>query len=237
MSITIYPAVDLRHGRCVRLLQGQFDQETVYADDPLEAALRWQREGASWLHLVDLDGARAGQPMQTDVIRRICEHTTVRTQVGGGIRDLDAVRRVLDCGVTRVVIGSAAIHNPAFAESAFMRYPEQVALGIDARNGRVAIDGWEHTTETDALELAQCMAQRGAKVLIYTDIARDGMMSGIDVSVYKQLATLTGMEIIASGGIASLDDIRRLNQANISGCIVGKAFYEGRIAMSDCLNL
>ena len=227
MSITIYPAVDLRNGRCVRLLQGRFDQETVYADDPLEAALRWQREGASWLHLVDLDGARAGMPMQTDVIRRICSHTSMRVQVGGGIRNMDAIQCVLDAGASRAVVGSAAIHDPVFAETAFSRLPDQVALGVDARDGRVAVNGWEQTTDMDAV----------SRVLIYTDIARDGMLTGIDVTAYQRLAVLTGMEIIASGGISSLDDVRRLNQANIPGCIVGKALYEGRITLSDCLSL
>ena len=175
--------------------------------------------------------------MQTDVIRRICSHTSMRVQVGGGIRNMDAIQCVLDAGASRAVVGSAAIHDPVFAETAFSRFPDQVALGVDARDGRVAVNGWEQTTDMDAVSLAQSMARKGARVLIYTDIARDGMLTGIDVTAYQRLAVLTGMEIIASGGISSLDDVRRLNQANIPGCIVGKALYEGRITLSDCLSL
>ncbi len=231
----IYPAIDLRGGRCVRLLQGRFDAETVYSDNPVEVALRWQEEGAGWLHVVDLDGARAGAPQQLQIVAQIAQAVRIPIQLGGGIRTETDVQKAFEAGVARVVLGSVAVHDPAFAERMFAQWGERVVLGVDARDGKVAVHGWQEQTEVDALELIRQMAQRGARRVIVTDIARDGTLTGANLQMLSLLVREAGVPIIASGGVASLDDLLALKQAGVEGAIIGQALYTGRIRLREAL--
>jgi phosphoribosylformimino-5-aminoimidazole carboxamide ribotide isomerase len=235
---TVYPAIDLRRGRVVRLKQGDPGQETKYADDPLHVARRWQACGAEWLHVVNLDGAfdERGRQNQAALARTLT--TGLRVQFGGGIRDLKALRQALDLGVSRVVIGTAAVENPALVEAALRAFgPERIALGIDAHQGQVRTHGWQQTTSTTAVALAQRWATHGVKWIIFTDVARDGMGSGVNLESTVHLAHTTGLHVIASGGVASLEDVRRTYEARLSGVIIGRALYEGQVKLEDALNI
>lgn len=231
----LYPAIDLRGGRCVRLLQGRFDAETVYSDDPIHTALRWQEDGARWLHVVDLDGARDGKPQQLSIVERIVQAVHIPIQLGGGIRTEQDVRQAFDAGVSRVVLGSAAVNHPEFAERMFARWGQSIVLGVDARDGKVAIRGWQELTELDALTLIQQMVQRGATRVIYTDIARDGTLAGANLEILTRLVQETSVPIIASGGAASIDDLIALKQIGVEGAIIGRALYTGAISLREAL--
>ena len=236
----IYPAIDIRGGRCVRLTEGRFDAETVFADDPAEMALKWAGMGAEWLHLVDLDGALAGEGKNLPVIKRILECVKIPVQLGGGIRNMAAIDKLLELGVTRVILGSAAVKNPALVEEACKKYPGHIAVGIDAKNGDVAIEGWGQGSGVAAVELAKKMAVYGVDKIIFTDISRDGMLSGVNAEATAALAKACGVPVIASGGVASLDDIRNLQkvaEVGIAGCIIGKAIYTGAVDLQDALAL
>jgi phosphoribosylformimino-5-aminoimidazole carboxamide ribotide isomerase len=234
----VYPAIDLRRGRVVRLKQGDPGQETKYADDPLHVARRWQACGAKWLHVVNLDGAFDEQGHQNQAALARILTTGLRVQFGGGIRDPKALRQALDLGVSRVVIGTAAVENPALVEAALRTFgPERIALGIDARKGQVRTHGWQQTASTTAMTLAQQWATHGVKWAIFTDVARDGMGSGINLESTVHLAHTTGLHVIASGGVASLEDVRRTHEAHLSGVIIGRALYEGQIKLEDALNI
>ncbi|WP_405378243.1 1-(5-phosphoribosyl)-5-[(5-phosphoribosylamino)methylideneamino]imidazole-4-carboxamide isomerase [Phascolarctobacterium sp.] len=236
----IYPAIDIRGGRCVRLTEGRFDAETVFADDPAEMALKWAGMGAEWLHLVDLDGALAGEGKNLPVIKRILECVKIPVQLGGGIRNMAAIDKLLELGVTRVILGSAAVKNPALVEEACKKYPGHIAVGIDAKNGDVAIEGWGQGSGVAAVELAKKMAVYGVDKIIFTDISRDGMLSGVNAEATAALAKACGVPVIASGGVASLDDIRNLQKVaedGIAGCIIGKAIYTGAVDLQDALAL
>ena len=236
----IYPAIDIRGGRCVRLTEGRFDAETVFADDPAEMALKWAGMGAEWLHLVDLDGALAGEGKNLPVIKRILECVKIPVQLGGGIRNMAAIDKLLELGVTRVILGSAAVKNPALVEEACKKYPGHIAVGIDAKNGDVAIEGWGQGSGVAAVELAKKMAVYGVDKIIFTDISRDGMLSGVNAEATAALAKACGVPVIASGGVASLDDIRNLQKVaedGIAGCIIGKAIYTGAVNLQDALAL
>lgn len=238
MAFTIYPAIDLRGGKSVRLIQGDYAQETVYGEDPVQVALEWQKQGAEWLHLVDLDAARTGELTNLSVIEQIVERLSIPVQMGGGVRNLDRVKRLLDKGIARVVIGSAAIDQPAFVQQALARYADQIAIGIDARAGKVATHGWLHTSEVTSEELAKEMVKQGAQRLIFTDISRDGMLSGINLNAIRRLARASGVEVIASGGVRTLQDIETLlayQDEGIGGVIVGKALYTGQFTLTDAL--
>jgi phosphoribosylformimino-5-aminoimidazole carboxamide ribotide isomerase len=239
---TVYPAMDLRRGRVVRLMQGDPDRETQYADEPLHVARRWWDAGARWLHVVNLDGAlgsSAGDNLAA--LKRVldCAPTTgLRVQFGGGLRDLASIRRVLGLGVSRAVIGTAAVEDPALVEAALTAFgPERVAVGIDARDGRVRTHGWQQDTEITALELAHRWADSGVHWVIFTDVARDGMSTGLNLDATVSLARETGLNVIASGGVASLEDVRRTYRAGLSGVIIGRALYEGQIALEDALRI
>ena len=236
----IYPAIDIRGGRCVRLTEGRFDAETVFADDPAEMALKWAGLGAEFLHLVDLDGALAGEGKNVPVIQRILKSVSIPVQLGGGIRNLKTIEKLLELGVTRLILGSAAVKNPELVAEACKKYPGHIAVGIDAKNGEVAIEGWGQGSGVAATELAKKMASFGVETIIYTDISRDGMLSGVNVEATAALARACGVPIIASGGVASLDDIRRVKAVEgdgVQGCIIGKAIYTGAVDLKEALAL
>ena len=236
----IYPAIDIRGGRCVRLTEGRFDAETVFADDPAEMALKWAGMGAEFLHLVDLDGALAGEGRNVPVIERILQSVSIPVQLGGGIRNLETIEKLLSLGVNRLILGSAAVKNPQLVEEACKKYPGHIAVGIDAKNGDVAIEGWGKGSGVAATELAKKMAAYGVETIIYTDISRDGMLSGVNVETTAALARACGVPIIASGGVASLEDIRRVKAVEsdgVQGCIIGKAIYTGAVDLKAALAL
>ena len=236
----IYPAIDIRGGRCVRLTEGRFDAETVFADDPAQMALKWAGLGAEFLHLVDLDGALAGEGKNVPVIERILKSVNIPVQLGGGIRNLETIEKLLELGVTRLILGSAAVKNPQLVQEACKKYPGNIAVGIDAKNGEVAIEGWGQGSGVAATELAKKMASFGVETIIYTDISRDGMLSGVNVEATAALARACGVPIIASGGVASLEDIRRVKAVEadgVQGCIIGKAIYTGAVDLKTALAL
>ena len=232
----IYPAIDIRGGRCVRLTEVRFDAETVFAEDPVEMALKWAGMGAEFLHLVDLDGALAGEGKNVPVIERILNSVAIPVQLGGGIRNLETIERLLALGVTRLILGSAAVKNPELVAEACKKYPGHIAVGIDAKNGEVAIEGWGKGSGVAATELAKQMADFGVETIIYTDISRDGMLSGVNVEATAALARACGVPIIASGGVASIEDIRRVKAVEadgVQGCIIGKAIYTGAVDLKE----
>ena len=245
-AFTVYPAIDLRQGRVVRLAQGDPDRETHYGDDALAIAQRWQDAGATWLHVVNLDGAfgegtGASQTLApttaSTALARILT-TGLHVQFGGGLRDLEAIRRVLDLGVQRVVLGTALVENPALVKAALATFgPERVAVGIDARDHHVRTHGWRQATSLTAAELASRWAEMGGKWLIFTDVTRDGVGQGVNVDATAALAETTGLHVIASGGVASLDDVRRVQKAGLTGVIIGRALYEGQIKLEDALRM
>jgi phosphoribosylformimino-5-aminoimidazole carboxamide ribotide isomerase len=241
----ILPAIDLRGGRCVRLRQGDYAQETVFGDQPTEMAVRWADEGAPWLHLVDLDGAKAGRPVNLDAIRAIVQSVHVPCELGGGLRDDESVRLILDdVGVDRAIIGTQALKQPEWFRDLVQRYPGRIALGLDARNGLVATAGWLDVSQTSAFDLAAQFADLPLAAVIYTNIANDGMMQGIDAGTLADLQRLCslGIPVIASGGVTTLDDVRRLLEIrrqtpHLLGAIVGRAIYEGTIRVADAVAL
>jgi phosphoribosylformimino-5-aminoimidazole carboxamide ribotide isomerase len=239
-SFIIYPAIDIRDGKCVRLVQGDYNQETVYSTNPLEVALEWEASGGEWIHLVDLDGAKAGHPVNDVLIGKIASSVKVPVQVGGGLRTEQDVDRLLSLGVSRVILGTAAIEDREFVYKLLARHGEKVAIGIDARDGLVATRGWLETSQVKAEDLAVQLAEHGAKTFIFTDISRDGMMGGPNVEAITQLAKVSGQTVIASGGVSKMEDLTRLakQSANgVGGAIVGKALYTGSIKLEEALKL
>lgn len=239
----IIPAIDLRGGKCVRLRQGDYAQETVFGDDPTEMALRWARDGAERLHLVDLDGAKAGRPVNVNVIRQIVRAVTVPCQLGGGIRDEAAMRLMLeDAGVDRVIVGTQALKQPAWFREMAEKFPRRLVLGIDARNSMVATEGWLDVSQTPAIELARQYARLPIAAIVYTNIANDGMMAGVDRATIDDLVALSelGVPVIASGGVTTAADVRNLALAekshpNLSAAIVGRALYEGTLTVAGAI--
>ena len=234
----LFPAIDIRNGRCVRLTEGKFECETVFAEDPAEMAVRWADAGAEYLHVVDLDGALAGQSGNTEVIKRILAKVKIPVQVGGGIRTLANIENMLALGVTRVILGSVAVRDPELVREACQKFPGQVVVGIDAKNGEVAVEGWGIGGGIGAIELAKKMAAVGVEHIIFTDISRDGMLSGVNVEATAELAKASGVKVIASGGVSSLADLKalQLHEADgIEGCIVGKAIYTGALDLKEAL--
>ena len=235
----IFPAIDLRGGKCVRLIQGDFDKETVYSDDPQATALKWQAQGAKFLHVVDLDGARAGEPQNIPAIKNILDAVKIPIEVGGGIRTLDDMEKILSLGVRRVILGSVAVENISLVEDAVKKFGDKIVVGIDARNGFVAVHGWEKSSAVKAGELAKKIVAAGVETIIYTDmdISKDGMLSGVNVETFAELAKISGAQIVASGGVRSLEDIRALKAAKIAGVIVGKAIYTGTLDLKAAIEL
>ncbi|MBS4190335.1 1-(5-phosphoribosyl)-5-[(5-phosphoribosylamino)methylideneamino]imidazole-4-carboxamide isomerase [Bacillus sp. FJAT-49705] len=238
MSFTIYPAIDMRGGKCVRLLQGDYDQETVYGDSPFEMARKFTDEGASWIHMVDLDGAKDGKRVNDVSVIQAANKLKANIQIGGGIRTEIDIVHYLENGVSRVILGSVAVSNPAFAIEMIKKYGSQIAIGLDAKDGYVATHGWLNTSEVKAVELGKQFADMGAETFIFTDIATDGMLSGPNVEAVRLLAKETGKSIIASGGVSKLADLTSLKEFyndGVTGAIVGKAIYEGRFTVKEAL--
>lgn len=237
---TLYPAIDIRGGKCVRLLQGDYNQETVFHDSPVEVAKTWEAQGAQWIHVVDLDGAKEGRPVHAELIGRIAQSVRIPVQVGGGLRTREAVERLLGTGAARVILGTAAIENRTFVEDVLRDFGDRIAIGIDARSGYVATRGWLETSEVRAEALARELASAGAKTFIFTDISRDGTMKGPNVEAIVQLAKASGQQVIASGGVSSYGDLERLAahaSDGVSGAIIGKALYTGDIRLDQALNM
>jgi len=236
--MTIYPAIDLRGGRCVRLLQGAFEQETVYGDDPVAVARRWEAAGARWLHVVDLDGALAGHPVQADLVAAVCAAVRIPVQVGGGLRDPAAVGAVLARGAARVVVGTVAAEDPDLCRALCRAYPGRIAIGLDTHDGRLWVAGWREGVEVAPAALAARARELGAAAVVYTDIGRDGTERGPDVEGTRAVARAAEVPVIASGGIGSLDHLRavaRLAGDGVGGVIIGRALYTGAVALADAL--
>ena len=232
----VIPAIDLRGGRCVRLHQGDFGRETVFSDDPVSMALQWQEQGGPRLHVVDLDGAATGEPAHLEVISAIVAALDIPVQVGGGIRSASVARAWLEAGVERVVIGTAAVRDPGMVRDVCREHGSgRVVVSIDARDGMVALQGWTEATEVSVLELAHRMSGLDVQRLLYTDIARDGMLTGPDIDTNARLVQDTGMAVLASGGVSSVDDIRRLAPTGVEGVIVGRALYTGAVSLPDAV--
>lgn len=234
----IFPAIDLRDGKCVRLLRGDFAKETVYSSNPEDVALRWVREGAEYLHVVDLDGALAGKPQNTEVIKKILSSVQIPIEVGGGIRTLETIENTLELGVKRVILGSVAVQNRSLVKEACQRYRDRIVVGIDAKDGITVIDGWGVSGGIPAVELAKELASFGLKTIIYTDISRDGTLSGVNIEATSKLAIESGVDIIASGGVKSLEDIHALKKREVDGIvgvIAGKSIYEGTLSLSEAI--
>lgn len=229
----IIPAIDLRGGRCVRLQQGDYDRETVFGDDPAAMAAHWQGEGAARIHLVDLDGAKLGRPVNVDSVREILARVDVPCQLGGGVRDDETVETWLAAGLDRVIIGTQALKDPPWFRKLVERYPGRIVLGLDARNGRVATEGWLDVSSVEAVTLAEQFDALPLAAVVYTDIACDGMLQGPNLSATEALARRLRAPVIASGGVGSLDDVGQLAMLPIAGCIVGRALYEGRFRLSE----
>jgi phosphoribosylformimino-5-aminoimidazole carboxamide ribotide isomerase len=241
MPLTLYPAIDLKDGQCVRLRRGAMEEATVYSPDPAAQARAWQDAGFGWLHVVDLNGAFAGRAVNGAAVRAILGAVSVPVQLGGGIRDLAAVEAWLAAGIRRVILGSAAVKDPALVRAACRAFPGRIAVGIDARDGMVATEGWAETSSMSARGLALRVADAGAAAIIYTDIARDGMLSGLNLAQTVALAEGVAVPVIASGGVGGIDDLRALKRAAagtpIEGVIVGRALYDGRIDPAEALAL
>jgi phosphoribosylformimino-5-aminoimidazole carboxamide ribotide isomerase len=236
----IFPAIDLRAGKAVRLLQGRKEDETVFSDNPVAVAHTWQDRGAKFLHLVDLDGAFSGHPQNLDVIKEIVSVLNIPVQMGGGIRDLAAIEQMLELGVTRVILGTTAISKPQMVEEAVKRFGDRVIVGIDGKDGMVAIEGWENTVEKTVLELAREMREVGIERIVFTDTRRDGMMKGPNLESTREMAVQSGLKVIASGGVSTLADIKAikdLEAVGVEGVITGKALYTGAIDLAQALAL
>jgi phosphoribosylformimino-5-aminoimidazole carboxamide ribotide isomerase len=238
-GFTIFPAIDMRGGKCVRLIQGDYNKETVYGDSPFDMAKLFAEEGAEWIHMVDLDGAKEGKRVNHEFVVQVAKELPVKVQIGGGIRTEDDLVFYLEHGVDRVILGSAAIANPSFVKEMLKKYGPHIAIGIDAKNGVVATEGWTQTSSIQAEELGKQLAEEGAETFIFTDISKDGMLSGPNVEAVVRMAKATGKSVIASGGVSSLDDLKKIMSfchKGVVGAIVGKALYTKQFTLAEALN-
>jgi phosphoribosylformimino-5-aminoimidazole carboxamide ribotide isomerase len=238
--VILFPAIDLKNGECVRLLRGDMAKATVFNADPAAQARIFADQGFDYLHVVDLDGAFAGRPVNAGAVKRILSGMTTKMQLGGGVRDMKTVRGWIESGVTRVIIGTAAVSDPDFVREAARVYPGRIAVGVDAREGRVAVEGWAKNSDVSALDLGRRFDDAGVAAIIYTDIARDGALAGLNIAGTVALADALSIPVIASGGLASIDDIKRLTEpdcARLGGAIVGRALYDGRLDPREALAL
>ncbi|MBL0732587.1 MAG: 1-(5-phosphoribosyl)-5-[(5-phosphoribosylamino)methylideneamino]imidazole-4-carboxamide isomerase [Desulfosarcina sp.] len=236
----IIPAIDLKKGKCVRLLQGRMDKETVFSDDPAAIALRWEKEGAEIIHIIDLDGAVQKQPENFDSIKTILEKIKIPVQVGGGIRDENTIKMYLDLGVAKVIIGTEAIKNPTMVKKACQAFPDRIIVGIDARNGLVAVEGWTQTTRIKAVDLAKEFENSGVFAINFTDIHRDGMQTGPNIEETKALAEAISIPVVASGGVSTLQDIKNLlplQEFGVTGIIAGRSLYAGTLSLKEAVKV
>jgi phosphoribosylformimino-5-aminoimidazole carboxamide ribotide isomerase len=232
----IYPAIDLKNGECVRLMQGRMRESTVYGRDPAAMARRWEGEGAQWLHVVDLDGAFAGVPRNLEAIRAIIGAVSIPVEVGGGIRTMAAVAELIEeTGAARVILGTAALRDQALIQRVVKRYTDRIAVGVDARDGRASVAGWVEDTGTNALELALRMRDLGVRTLIYTDIGRDGTLTGPNIEATRRVIEETGVDVILSGGVTSIYNVTQARQIGAAGCVIGRALYEGAIRLAEAI--
>lgn len=227
----IFPAIDIRNGKCVRLVQGDYDQEIIYGDSPVDMAKYWEKEQAEYLHIVDLDGAKSGGSMNRLIIEEIVKALAIPVQVGGGVRSMACIDQYIQNGVARVIIGTAAIKNLDFVKEAVERYGDQIAVSIDARDGYVATEGWTETSSISAVDLLNTLEKIGVKTIVYTDIAKDGMLQGPNIEELRTIQQATTIDVIASGGITTEENVRKLAEMNIYGAIIGKALYEDKISL------
>ncbi|NLX87451.1 MAG: 1-(5-phosphoribosyl)-5-[(5-phosphoribosylamino)methylideneamino]imidazole-4-carboxamide isomerase [Clostridiales bacterium] len=234
--MNIYPAIDIKEGKCVRLIQGDMDKATVYEEVPVRAAVKWQDMGATCLHVVDLDGAVNGKLCNTKTVEEIIKSINIPVQLGGGIRDMDTIEALLDIGVEKVILGTAALKSPDLVRQAVGRYPGNIVIGIDARDGYVAVEGWQKTSSVKALNLAKKMESLGVKTVVFTDIWRDGMLQGPNFSGIAEIIENTSLEVIASGGISRMEHLLKLKKMGASGAIVGKALYTGDISLGESIS-
>ncbi len=234
----VFPAIDIIGGEVVRLVEGDYAKKTVYGTSPVAVARQFEAAGARCIHMVDLDGAKSGGTPNFDAICAVARETSLFCEVGGGVRDMDVVRAYLDAGVSRVIIGTAAVRNPDFVASAVAEYGEErIAVGVDLRDGRVATHGWTEVSEYTAEQFCADMASLGVQTLIVTDISKDGMLAGCNIELYRHLHELCDLNIMASGGVSSLDDVRKLSALGLYGAIIGKAYYEGKIDLSEAIRV
>lgn len=236
----LFPAIDMRDGQCVRLYQGDYDQMTVYSSDPLEVARRWQEAGASWLHVVDLDGAKEGHPINSALIARMCQETDLKIEASGGLRTLEDIESILALGVERVVLGTVILTNRELLGHALQRWGQRIVVGLDAREGQVAIRGWRETSDISVTELARELGTSGVERIIYTDIGRDAAMQGPNLTALQTMLDVlkgSNTSLIASGGVSSLEDLRRLAKLEIEGAIIGKALYIGAIDLAEAVRV
>ena len=232
----IFPAIDLIDGKAVRLRKGDYNEVTVYSDSPADVAAGFEQKGARFLHVVDLDGAKDGTTANFQTVRDIIERTGLSVEIGGGVRDIERVKKYMDIGVDRVIIGTAAVTDPEFLAEAVKLYGDRIVVGVDVKDGFVAIKGWLEVSELSCSAFCEKLNKMGVKTIICTDISKDGMMSGTNLELYRELSEKFGMNIIASGGVSSLDDVRALASMNIYGAILGKALYTGAVALKDALS-
>ena len=233
----IFPAIDMKDGKCVRLEQGLFDKVTVFGEDPVEMAKKWESEGAEFLHLVDLDGAKDGVPKNLEIIKNICKAIEIPIQLGGGIRDKETVKILLDAGVNRVILGTVAINDRDLLVDLVKEYGERIVVSIDAKEGLVAVNGWVNVSEVQSIDLVKDLEEIGVKTIVYTDIAKDGMMEGPNFDIYNTIREQSNIDVIASGGVSSIDNVKKLSEMNMYGAIIGKALYTNDIKLKDALEV
>lgn len=233
----LFPAIDLYDRKVVRLLKGDYEKMTVYSDDPVKTAKNIESMGGSWLHLVDLEGAKDGTTPNFDVVSAIAKDTGLKVEIGGGIRSFETIEKYLNAGVSRVILGTKAVKDPEFLKEAVSKWGDKIAVGVDAKNGKVAVNGWLDVLDIDMFDFLQDIKEIGVKTAIVTDISKDGAMKGTNLPLYERLSKLSGIDITASGGVSTLDDLKALKAMNIYGAILGKAMYNGAIELSEALNL
>lgn len=231
----IFPAIDILDGQCVRLIQGDYNREKVYSNSPVDMAKQWEKKGAEYIHIVDLNGAKTGVSINKEIIIDIANTVSIPVQVGGGIRSVDTIKYYLENGVSRVIIGTAAINNQQFLQEAIETFGEKIAVSIDARNGYVATDGWTDTSDVSALDLIKKLEEVGVKTIVYTDIAKDGMLQGPNLTEQQTINKATKMDVIASGGVTTKEDVENLRQLNMYGTIIGKALYDGKLEFESLM--
>ena len=231
----IFPAIDILQGKCVRLIQGDYNQEKVYSDSPIDMAKKWEQLGAEYIHIVDLDGAKSGESINQSIITDISQSVSIPVQVGGGIRSIKTIDTYINNSVSRVIIGTAAIQDREFLNEAVKTYGEKIAVSLDAKNGYIATDGWTETSTVKALDLLKELEEIGLKTIVYTDIAKDGMLQGPNLAEQKSINEATSMDVIASGGVTTKQDVKNLEKLNMYGAIIGKALYDGKLDFSDVI--